>query len=73
MVELPTGTVAFLFTDVEGSSRLWESDPESMAAAAGKAGHCWERMGFRGADGRRDRPNEAAVLARGALEAFTRP
>ncbi len=24
MVELPTGTVTFLSTDIEGSRRLWE-------------------------------------------------
>ena len=24
------GLVTFLFTDIEGSSRLWESDPERM-------------------------------------------
>jgi class 3 adenylate cyclase len=28
--ELPTGTVTFLFTDIEGSTRLWEEHPESM-------------------------------------------
>ena len=27
---LPTGTVTFLFTDVEGSTRLWEGDREAM-------------------------------------------
>ena len=32
-VELPTGVVTFLLTDIEGSSSLWESDPEAMAAA----------------------------------------
>ena len=26
----PTGTVTFLFTDIEGSTRRWESDPEGM-------------------------------------------
>jgi predicted ATPase/class 3 adenylate cyclase/DNA-binding winged helix-turn-helix (wHTH) protein len=33
LVELPTGVVTFLLTDIEGSSMLWESDPEAMAAA----------------------------------------
>jgi class 3 adenylate cyclase len=27
---LPTGTVTFLFTDIEGSTRLWEKYPEAM-------------------------------------------
>jgi predicted ATPase/class 3 adenylate cyclase len=30
---LPTGTVTFLFTDLEGSTRLWEEHPEAMKAA----------------------------------------
>ncbi len=30
---LPTGTVTFLLTDVEGSSRRWDSAAEAMAAA----------------------------------------
>lgn len=30
MVELPSGTVTFLFTDVEGSTRLWEDHPDVM-------------------------------------------
>jgi predicted ATPase/class 3 adenylate cyclase len=29
----PTGTVTFFFTDIEGSTRLWEGAPESMRAA----------------------------------------
>src|SRR5437867_3582128 len=33
MIELPTGTITFLFTDVEGSTRLWEQHPEAMPAA----------------------------------------
>ncbi|ORB56109.1 LuxR family transcriptional regulator [Mycolicibacterium rhodesiae] len=31
--ELPTGTVTLLLADVEGSTRLWETQSESMAAA----------------------------------------
>jgi predicted ATPase/class 3 adenylate cyclase len=31
--ELPAGTVTFLLTDIEGSTRLWESVPEAMEAA----------------------------------------
>ena len=33
MAELPSGTVTFLFTDLEGSTRLWEQHPERDAAA----------------------------------------
>src|SRR4051812_48646914 len=29
----PTGTVSFLFTDIEGSTRLWADDAEAMAAS----------------------------------------
>jgi predicted ATPase/class 3 adenylate cyclase len=30
---LPTGTVTFLFTDLEVSTRLWDQEPEAMRAA----------------------------------------
>jgi predicted ATPase/class 3 adenylate cyclase len=30
---LPTGTVTFLFTDIEGSTRLWEQHPQAMREA----------------------------------------
>ncbi len=34
--ELPAGTVTFVLTDVEGSTRLWESAPDAMEAALEK-------------------------------------
>ena len=33
MAELPAGTVTFLFTDLEGSTRLWEQQPDAMKEA----------------------------------------
>lgn len=33
MPDLPSGTVTFLFTDIEGSTRLWEAHPNAMRAA----------------------------------------
>src|SRR5919107_4771901 len=33
MPELPRGTVTFLYTDIEGSTRLWERDRASMQVA----------------------------------------
>ncbi len=36
MAELPLGTVTFLFTDLEGSTRQWEEHPEAMRAALGR-------------------------------------
>ena len=33
LTELPSGTVTFLFTDLEGSTRLWEEQPEGMRDA----------------------------------------
>jgi class 3 adenylate cyclase len=32
-VNIPSGTVTFLFTDIEGSTQLWEQRPEAMKAA----------------------------------------
>jgi class 3 adenylate cyclase len=32
-VALPQGTITFLFTDIEGSTRLWEQHPHAMPAA----------------------------------------
>jgi predicted ATPase/class 3 adenylate cyclase len=33
---LPTGTITFLFTDIEGSTPLWERDPGAMRAAVAR-------------------------------------
>jgi predicted ATPase/class 3 adenylate cyclase len=33
MDQLPTGTITFLLTDVEGSTRLWEEHPDAAPAA----------------------------------------
>ena len=46
---LPTGTVTLLLADVEGSTRLWETQPEEMTAAVGRleptvvGSHCHAR------------------------------
>ncbi|MGH3692771.1 MAG: LuxR C-terminal-related transcriptional regulator [Pseudonocardiaceae bacterium] len=34
--QLPVGTVTFLLTDIEGSTRLWESDSEAMSVAVAR-------------------------------------
>ncbi len=36
---LPTGTVTLLLADVEGSTRLWETQPEQMTAAFARLDH----------------------------------
>src|SRR5688572_16038433 len=36
MTNLPFGTVTFLFTDIEGSTKLWEKYPESMPVVLAK-------------------------------------
>jgi predicted ATPase/class 3 adenylate cyclase len=57
MQDLPSGTVTFLFTDIEGSTRLWESHPEAMRVAlarhdallraclAAEGGHVFKTIG----------------------------
>jgi class 3 adenylate cyclase len=57
MADLPTGTVTFLSTDIEGSTALWGRDPAAMRAAvarheallnaaiAAHGGHVFRRMG----------------------------
>jgi hypothetical protein len=33
MGDKPSGAVTFLFTDIEGSTRRWEQDPQAMRLA----------------------------------------
>ena len=35
-LSIPSGAVTFLFTDVEGSTRLWDNAPDSMRLALGR-------------------------------------
>jgi len=39
-VQDPTAVTTFLFTDIEGSSRLWEQEPEQMRAALASHDAC---------------------------------
>jgi class 3 adenylate cyclase len=36
MLDLPRGTVTFLFTDIEASTRLWHEHPDTMPEAYGR-------------------------------------
>ena len=57
MSGLPTGTVTFLFTDLEGSTRLWEDHPDAMRPALA----------------RHDELVGAAIAAHGFHAVFTAP
>ena len=64
MAELPSGTVTFLFTDIEGSTRLWEEHPDAMRDALARhdellreaiethSGYVVKTTGHRGRGGR---------------------
>src|SRR5438445_7646520 len=38
--ELPTGTITFLYTDIRGSTKLWEEHPTAMKAALARHDAC---------------------------------
>src|SRR5687768_10476635 len=40
MTSAPSGMVAFLLTDIEGSSRLWEAHPVGMGVALAEHDKC---------------------------------
>ncbi len=80
MSSLPTGTVTFLFTDIEGSTRLWEEHPDPMREAlarhdeilgsviSGSGGHVVKSTGD-GAHAVFDRA-ESAVQAAITMQSF---
>src|SRR5688572_11561868 len=43
MAELPSGTVTFLLTDVEGSPSTWEQAPDAMQAALARHDELFDR------------------------------
>ena len=83
MVQLPSGTVTFLFTDIEGSTKRWEQLPEAMAGAlrrhnqllseaiAARGGFVFKTVGdaFCAAFARADDALVAALAAQRALQA----
>lgn len=50
MSDLTSGTVTFLYTDIEGSTRLWEKHPKHMSAALTQHDQIW-RDAVAGNDG----------------------
>jgi predicted ATPase/class 3 adenylate cyclase len=80
---IPTGTVTLLFTDIEGSTKLWDAEPEQMAIAlrrhdvilraaiVGAAGYVFKTVGdaFCAAFETPQLAAEAAVAAQRALGA----
>src|SRR5690242_10864133 len=83
MAELPSGTVTFLFTDIEGSTTRWEHQPDAMRVAlarhdallrisiANHGGHVLKTMGdaFHAAFSRAVSAVGAAVEAKRRLQA----
>jgi len=83
--ERPSGTVTFLFTDIEGSTKLWEQYPEAMKVAVARhdiilqraievhLGYVVKTMGdgLLAAFGTAHAALAAAVHAQGSLQAET--
>jgi DNA-binding SARP family transcriptional activator len=80
-VELPSGVVTFLLSDIEGSTPMWEADPEAMAGAlelhdeliaravAGHGGHLLKSKGEGDATLSVFRRASDAVAAAGEIQA----
>jgi class 3 adenylate cyclase len=87
MAAAPTGTVTFLFTDIEGSTQLWERSPDAMRSALARHDDIVRRAidahdgyvfstggdGFAAAFHRTTSAVEAAAVAQRALEAQAWP
>jgi hypothetical protein len=52
LAELPSGTVTFLFTDLERSTRPWEERPDAMIAALARHDELLKAVGSRPRRGR---------------------
>ena len=87
MPQLPTGTLTFLFSDIEGSAHLWEQAPDLMARASERhdqilrlateatGGHVFKSVGdsFCAAFRVADQAVSAAAAARRGLSVETWP
>ena len=70
---LPTGTVTFLFTDLEGSTRLWDEHPEAMKSTLARVEQALDAHAFAEAWalGAEMTIDEAAALAHDELGHIT--
>src|SRR4051812_5016659 len=68
MADLPTGTITFLFTDIEGSTALWEHYPEATRLALARhdtlVQECVERFNGQLVRPRGEGDSRFAVFAR---------
>jgi predicted ATPase/class 3 adenylate cyclase len=83
-MSLPTGTITFLFTDIEGSTQLWEQHPDAMrlalarhdsflrAAIESNQGHVFKTIGdaFCAAFANAADAVDAAIMAQQSLHAL---
>ena len=87
MAERPSGTVTFLFTDIEGSTAMWEQHPDAMRASLAQHDHVLRSTidahggvvfstggdGFAAVFDRAEPAVQAAIDAQGALAGASWP